>query len=504
MPNAFAYFALFSWPLVAVALFAAQPPARALSLSVVVGYLLLPERTGLNFPMIPAIDKITVVNLTAAVVVALALRRERRLAGSTPPDPAGRARWIFFALIALSLAAPFVTVLTNAEPVIAGPRRIAGIQLYDAFSIVARLAITITPFMLGMRVLGAPAAQTELLRVLVLAACAYAVLALVEVRLSPQLSSWVYGFFPHSFAQHIRGDGFRPVVFLNHGLVLGILLCMAVLGACALWRQALRDQAQAAPWLAAALWLAATLALSRNLGATAMALLFAPLILVAPPRLQARVAAVCAGVVLVYPMLRGAGLVPVDAIHALAQSFSDDRAGSFRFRLDHEDALLARANEKPLAGWGTWGRNRIYDPQTGRDLSVTDGLWVIIIGQYGWLGYLAQFGMLTAPLLMLGRHGAGGLHPATAGLGVVMAVALIDMIPNAAWPPVTWVVVGALAGHAARSWRPVTETLASRVETAGKRWVSLGTNGPLVPAGRDAGVGPLPVQDAPHRRASRI
>ena len=214
--------------------------------------------------MIPEIDKVLMINLTAAAVVALALRRERQIAG---PDaarpPAGRARWIFVTLIALTLATPFLTVLTNGEPVIAGPRYIAGIRLYDAVSLMMSAAIAVVPFVLGMRVLGTPEAQTELLRVLVLAACAYACLVLFEVRMSPQLSNWIYGYFPHSWIQHIRGGGFRPVVFLNHGLWLGIFLCMAVLGACALWRQALRDRVRAAPWLPAAFWLALTLVLSR-------------------------------------------------------------------------------------------------------------------------------------------------------------------------------------------------------------------------------------------------
>ena len=67
-------------------------------------------------------------------------------------------------------------MLTNGEPVIAGPLHIPGIRLYDAVSLMMSAAIAIVPFVLGMRVLGTPEAQTELLRVLVLAACAYAVL----------------------------------------------------------------------------------------------------------------------------------------------------------------------------------------------------------------------------------------------------------------------------------------------------------------------------------------
>ena len=333
MGNTLAYIVLFSWPLVAILLFAAQPPARALAGAVVAGYLLLPARAGVNFPMIPAIDKQLVINLSAAVVVALALRRQRQIAGrGAEPGLSGRAIWVFRALIALTLATPFLTVLTNGEPVIAGPRYIQGLRLYDAASLMAGAGIAIIPFVLGMRVLGTPEAQAELLRVLVVAGCAYALLALFEVRMSPQLSNWIYGYFPHSWIQHMRGGGFRPVVFLQHGLWLGIFLCMAVLGACALWRQALRDRVQAAPWLAATLWLALTLVLSRNLGATALMLLFAPAILFTPPRLQVIAAAVIAGMVLSYPMLRGAGLVPTETVHALAQSVSEERAASLKYR----------------------------------------------------------------------------------------------------------------------------------------------------------------------------
>ena len=360
MPNTFAHLVFFGWPLAAVLLFAAQPPARALAGAVIVGYLLLPERVAVDLPMIPAIDKVAMINLTVAAVAALALRRERQIAGPGAARlPAGRARWIFNALIALTLATPFLTALANGEPVIAGPLYIPGMTLYDAVSLMMGAAISILPFVLGMRVLGTPEAQADLLRVLVLAACAYACLALFEVRMSPQLSKWVYGYFPHDWIQHVRNGGFRPVVFLNHGLALGNFLCMAVLAACALWRQALRDRLQAAPWLTAMLWLALTLMLSRNLGATALMLVFAPVILFTPPRMQVLVAATFAGMVLTYPMLRGAGLVPTGAILTLAESVSEERAQSLKYRLNNEDILLARANEKPLLGWGSGPRPRL-------------------------------------------------------------------------------------------------------------------------------------------------
>jgi len=478
MPNAFAYLVLFSWPLVALALFGSRPPVQALVWSVVTGYLLLPSGTGVDFPLIPAIDKALVINLAAVLVSFSALQRARREGTwSEAPAAAGRARWLFAGLVALTLATPLVTTLTNSEPVIAGPRYIPGLSLYDAGSLMMSGGIAIVPFLLGLRFLGTPEAHAALLRALAIAGVAYALLVLFEVRMSPQLHTWVYGFFPHSWLQHVRG-GFRPVVFLSHGLWLGMFLCMAVLAACALWRQALREQVAAAPWLAAVLWLAVTLVLSKNLGATMLVGLFAPIILFLPVRLQLLAAAGVAGLVLVYPMMRGAGLVPTGAVHSVAAAINEDRAASFKYRLDNEDILLDRANEKPFAGWGSWGRNRVYDPETGRDLSTTDGLWVITIGSWGWFGYLAQFGLLTAPLLLLGlRQSGSGLAQATAGLAVLLAANLLYLIPNSALSSLGWLAAGALAASCVQVAQGGPKP--ARLEPAFPVWIPESPAGPL-------------------------
>ena len=182
MPNTFAYLVFFSWPLVAVLMFATQPPARALAGAVIVGYLLLPERVAVDFPMIPAIDKVLMISLTAAAVTALALRRQRQITGPEHRT-AGRAGGVAFQRADRADACHAVP--DGAHQWGAGHRRAflhSGIKLYDAVSLMMSAAIAIVPFVLGMRVLGSPEAQTDLLRVLVLAACAYACLALFEVR----------------------------------------------------------------------------------------------------------------------------------------------------------------------------------------------------------------------------------------------------------------------------------------------------------------------------------
>ncbi|MEM9005225.1 MAG: hypothetical protein AAGE59_17095, partial [Cyanobacteria bacterium P01_F01_bin.86] len=304
----------------------------------------------------------------------------------------------------------------------------------------------ILPFLLGRRFLAEADSQRILLRVLVLACLAYSVLILYEVRMSPQLNVMIYGFFPHSFAQHVRGSGFRPLVFMNHGLWLAIFVAMATLAALALWRDG-TPRATRPRWLLAGLYLLVVLVLCRSLGALALTLLFAPLLLFAPRKTQLLLAAVVAGIVLIYPTMRGADLVPVDAIYRATERINPARAGSFQTRLINEDRLLAHAQRKPLAGWGSWGRNRVYN-EDGRDITTTDGYWIIVVSTFGWLGYIAQFGLLTVPLLMLGlQRNRLDLSFATSGLALILGVGLIDLIPNATISPVLWLMAGSMMGR---------------------------------------------------------
>jgi hypothetical protein len=499
MPNLFAQIMLFGWPLVVFALFRRLPPAAALCWSILAGYLLLPTRTGLNLPMVPTIDKDGMPVLTAAVMLVLGVGAAgaRGLAGP------GRAGWgragadearprhgraLIAGLLVLLFVSPVLTVLTNADPVPAGPWRIPGLRPYDAASTLAGMGITLLPFLLARRFLASPESHVLLLRILVVAMLCYSMLILYEVRMSPQLNRMIYGFFPHSFQQHMRAGGFRPLVFLNHGLWLAILVSMTILAAVALWRHRLAEGGgSAGPWLLAAFYLSVVLFLSNSLGALALTLLLAPAVALLGVRGQLLVAAILAGVVLLYPMLRGSGLVPVDRIHAISLAISEDRAQSFMFRIENEDRLLDRAAEKPLFGWGKWGRNLVFDQNTGQSISVTDGAWIIIIGNFGWLGYIAQFGLLTVPILLLAlRRGTLGLSPATGGLALVMAVNLIDLLPNATLTPVTWLIGGALAGRLAHAARPSAEA-----EAAGpaplRRWRLVTDDPPLQTPGHPAG-----------------
>lgn len=474
VPNAFAYLALAAWPVVAFLLFRALPRPAALIWTVVGGYLLLPTGAGVDLPMIPTLDKTLIPALCAAILSLMsrdlpAARRtvsapaaataaasaspswgSRRQASvtaeanmATPRSPIGLLEWLLLAGMVLG---PLVTAMQNAEPFVSGVRWIQGLTPYDGVSAMLAGLIYILPYLLARRYLGGEKQHVTLLTILCLAALAYSLLALVEVRMSPQLSRWVYGFLFADFIHSMRDGGFRPVAFLQGGLWLVLFLAMGLLAAAVLSRVQLQRRTK---WLAAAGWLLVTIVLCRSLGALVIAIALLPVAALMRVRAQLIVAAVVAATIVAYPALRGAGVIPVDTIMALAESISADRAGSFNVRLVNEDALLAHANEKPLAGWGGWGRSRIYDPDSGKDISITDGSWIIAIGTSGWLGYVAQFGLLTLPIFILAvRRRRREIPLATGGLCLVLAANLIDLIPNATLTPVTWLVAGAIMSRA--------------------------------------------------------
>lgn len=438
-------FAIYAFPLVVLALFRACSPQKALVWSLLAGYLFLPTGTGLDLPLLPALDKDSVPALVS-VACLLALGAGRLSDPAQAPLPGWLPRHpLILLMISGVVLGAFLTVVTNRDALVYGEMRLPGLRLYDGFSAVLSVLVNLLPFVLARRYLASDASQQMLLRALCAGGLIYSVPIVYEVVMSPQMNNMVYGFFPHSWRQHIRDGGFRPIVFLHHGLRVGIFICVSVLAAAA-WTRLDRSPRKNTFAMATA-WLFLILLLCKTLGAFAIALALLPAVLLLRPRAQLMVAALLAGTILVYPALRGAGVIPVDRVVSLATQINADRAGSLIYRLMNEEMLLEKANQRPLFGWGGWGRARVYD-ESGRDISTTDGSWIIVIGTQGWLGYLSLFGLLCGPILLLFlRKRDNGLTPTTAALGLVLAANLVDLIPNSGLTPVTWLLVGALAGR---------------------------------------------------------
>jgi hypothetical protein len=447
---AFAYFALFAWPLVVWRLFGRLPPSAAAIWSLLGAYLLLPQGLAVDLPVLPPYDRnmaavLPTLLLLGGAGVAWAKRNSGRgldLGGWIPRSALIRT------LIALSVIGPLITAYQNTAPLTYGVVELQGMTIYDALSGSLVALTLILPMLIARRCIASGENQRAFLQILTLAAMWYTVPMLMEIRLAPQLHSWIYGYASFGMGQQARYGWFRPVVFMQHGLWLAIFMAMATVASAAVWRYAPK------PWgaqLAALLWLAFMLVMCRTVGALALALLFVPaaMLLARAPRAAILLSAAVAAVALLYPMLRTLDMVPTEAIISYVTEKDADRGRSIATRFVNEDVYLDHAANRSLAGWGGWNRWRVYDSETGDDLTVSDGLWVIIFGSWGWIGYVGLFGMLCAPVLIMVRHmGAPGLAPESGVLCLLLAMNLVDMLLNGSRTPITYMLCGALIGHA--------------------------------------------------------
>src|SRR6056297_174457 len=432
-----ATFAIFFWPVVSVVLFSALGRVHGLIWSVVLGYLFLPERWYFDLPVLPPFGKYEAISLGVLLGVLATRQKAEPLPKADP-----RAKGFMTALLALLFLTPFVTMLTNRDGYMVGPTWIPPISLWDILGSIFSWFVILVPFLFARRFLHSPETHRELLKAMVVMGLFYSLLALYELRMSPQLNIMVYGYFPHSWIQHVRGGGFRPLVFLAHGLSLGIFLFTTVLAAAGLVRASSGESRVL--FVPAMLFLFGVLAISRYLGAFAICALLLPVALMMTPRTHLWIAAIVAVLFVTYPLTRDAYIAP---LLSAAERVSEARHQSLEYRFDNEDILIDRAAERPLAGWGPWGRNHVHDEVTGRIVTVTDGLWIIQLGEWGWMGFAGLFGLIIAPLFLMRRATRHvPLTPVTSAMVLMVAGSLINLIPNSSLSPMVWLVIGALAG----------------------------------------------------------
>lgn len=484
MPNAIAYVMLAIWPVVCLVLFRRLPLERALIWSLLAGYLFLPPLAEVNLPLVPAMDKVSIPNVSVLLILLFGMQQKVRLL------PEGR---LAKGLVAVYILCAIPTVMTNSEPILFNVLEgsdpilfvtdfLPGQSIRDIGSVLIGQILTLVPFLLARQFLSSENALREMLLALMVGALIYSVPSLIEIRLSPQINIWVYGFFQHSFEQTMRGGGFRPIVFLPHSLWLALFVCTALIAAVALFRTA--EGPKRVKAFAICVYLFVLLLLCKSAASIAYGLLLVPVVLLVPARIQVRLAAVLAIVALTYPMVRNFNLIPLDTVVERAAEISGpDRAHSLNFRFVNEQQLLARAAEKPLFGWGGWGRNLIRHPETGEILSIPDGRWIIVFGTFGWVGYLAEFGLLALPLLLMGKYVArrgrdAKLSPYIGPLTLILGATMMDMLLNATLTPITWLIAGAVLGHVekldprkVRKWRNrllTTPVMSGRSATSGR------------------------------------
>lgn len=334
-------------------------------------------------------------------------------------------------------------VVTNGDSVNETYRFIPGLSYKDTFSVVLSQLLLLLPFILGLQLIRTYEDQVTLLKLLVTAGLIYSVFIMFEIRMSPQLHKWIYGFFPHTWGQQVRYGGFRPVVFLGHGLWVSIFLAVVLGGALALAKIKVRVTRFSNGLVIS--YLMGLLIIAKGFGAIILGSVLLFGITFLRSKWVIRLAFIIAAIAITYPLLCILEIFPHDFIVSLVYPIDSSQAGSLQFRFNQEVPLLERAKEKIIFGWGGWDRNRLVD-------SVTDGYWIILFGKYGLIGFSAIFGLMFTAV-----HSGIRVFPTLetdsekyliSGHCLVVAIIMVDQIPNHSINPLFWFLIGALVGRA--------------------------------------------------------
>lgn len=440
---------LFGWIPVVLIAFSILPPRRAVIAAYLVAWLFLPV-AGYNLQGFTDYNKITAT--TIGVMLGIVIFDPDRLRAFRPS-------WLDLPILIFCISPFFSSIANNL-----GARDGVSGALYKSLT-------WGLPWLTGRLYFCSLQGARDLAKAVVLGGLVYVPLCLWEIRMSPHLHTNVYGFMQHGFGQTRRGGGFRPMVFMNHGLMLSLFMATTALCAFQLWFSRTVKGLFGLPISWIALVLVATTVLCKSSGATLL-LFGACAVMYCAKRWQWSWP--------VFLMIVGPGLWVATRVSGawdgqeaieFAQMISDDRAGSMKFRIDAENLLAEHAMHRPLFGWGTWGRNFIPDGPDSDRMVVADGLWILTFGTQGLVGVLSLFLAGLLPVFVFARRYPPRVwhEPAVSGaavLAVAVTIYMIDNVVNAMVNPIFMLMAGGIAGTALRRKPLVKHTAPDRIKVS--------------------------------------
>ncbi len=424
--------ALFGFvPFVLIA-FAAFDPRRAVLLTYLTGWMFLPvagyELFGFDYTKSTAVPVV--------VFLAIALFDGRRLTSFAP-------RLLDLPMAAFCLA-PMASSLSNE------------LGVYDALSAAAYQTITWgLPYLTGRLYFSSAEGMRRLAAALLAGGLLYAPLCLWEIRMSPQLHATLYGFHQHDWLQTLRSGGYRPMVFMHHGLMVGMWMTSASIVGLALWASGSMRRLWGIPLSIAVPVLIGTTVLCKSFGALVL-LVGGAVVLFAMRFLRTSLPmTLLLFVAPTYVVSRAWGEWAGTEMVEVVSEVSSERASSLAFRLEAEERLRSKAAEQPVFGWGGWGRSfvRRYDDPSSTEPVTVDSLWIIVFGKYGSVGLAGLLLGFLVPVLVLWRRSpprqwARSWAAFPWALATVFTLYGIDNLVNAMVNPVYMLIGGGLCGVA--------------------------------------------------------
>ena len=327
-----------------------------------------------------------------------------------------------------------------------------GLGLYDGFATSVSYMITWgIPYLMGRVYFTRLEHLNELALGVVVGGLYYVPLCLWEMRMSPQLHYHVYGMEPTGWGEVVYG-GYRPKVFIGIALELAAWMAAASTTAVWLWLSGTVESVWnfRIKWVALAL--CGTTILCKVTGSWFL-LLIGTGLWFALKWSNTRIPTILMILIpLTYIVTRSTGFWSGEHAVTLVETLLNQRrAESLGVRITNENQLVAKALLQPIFGWGGWSRARIIIEETGEDVSLTDGMWVIALGNNGLVGLGSFYSSLLLPMFLITRRfSAPELRTppiaAACALATVTNLHAVDCIANAMVNPIYSMILGAVTG----------------------------------------------------------
>lgn len=408
-------------------LFIRFPAQRAVIISFVVAWLFLPQ-VSYPIPILPPLTKISTA--CYGILLATIIYDTERITTFKPG-------WLDIPMVIWCLC-PIVSQVSNG-----------GSPISPTFLQIVSWG---APYFLGRLYLGSLDGLRQMAIGIFAGGLAYIPFTLIEGVRGPILHQMVYGISAvEDWSQARRMGGWRPVVFMQHGLMVGVWMMTAALIGIWLWQTGTLKKFQGQNIKTLAIVLTIAFFLCRSTGAYSL-FAFGLIVLFSAKWFRTSLPLLfIIGYIVFYLYVAASGqFASKDVIDFITQLFGEERAGSLKFRFDMEEILGEKARQRFLFGWGDSGGNRVYNGY-GQDISITDSLWIIAFGIYGAVGLASLFSSLLLPVVAFcmkypARTWSNPKVAPAAALGVALTMYVFDCVLNAMTNPIFAVIAGGISG----------------------------------------------------------
>ena len=283
----------------------------------------------------------------------------------------------------------------------------------------------------------------------------YVPFSLYELKMSPQLHRLTYGFHQHDFLQTLREDGgYRPMVYMDHGLMAAMWMMLATLMGTWLYiTKALPKKILFVPSSVLLGILVITFLMYQSMAAVSYFMLGTFMLYLGMKSRSISLVIVLLIVPYLYIFSRTTGYWDgTNLSNFIAKNISPARAQSLQFRFDNETILIDKALQGSFFGWGGYGRARVKSEEDDeKDITVTDGLWVIVLGNNGiyglaWLTLAAQLPAMLFINKIDSEEWGSPHYAAPAAMAIFIGFTMVDNLLNAMVNPIYLVISGGLLG----------------------------------------------------------